>query len=140
LNADFESQGHWLSPVTIYQIQLSTKLWPYRCADPAMAGAEKRALPALLPLLRDPPARQKAWMLLTLAVHPAFQKKGLGTMLVKHGLERADKEDLTAWLISREGLEGWYGRLGFVEKGRANIGELAKWDGGAVMFREQEQS
>ncbi|KAK4126412.1 acyl-CoA N-acyltransferase, partial [Parathielavia appendiculata] len=76
-------------------------------------------------------SRQKAWMLLTLAVHPAFQKKGLGTMLVKHGLARADEEDQTAWLISREGLEGWYGRLGFVEKGRANIGELARlgWRG-----------
>jgi predicted N-acetyltransferase YhbS len=103
-----------------------------------MAGAEKRALPAILPLLRDSPSRQKAWHLLTLAIDPAFQNKGLGTMLVQRGLSRVDKQDLTAWLISREGLEGWYGRFGFVEKGRANIGELAHWSGGAVMFKEGE--
>ena len=101
-----------------------------------MAGAEKRALPNLLPLLRDPPSRKKAWLLFTLAVETAYQKKGLGTSLLQYGLARADKENLSAWLISREGLEGWYRGFGFVEKGRANVGELVRWTGGAVMFRE----
>jgi predicted N-acetyltransferase YhbS len=106
-----------------------------------MAGAEKRALSAILPLLREPPSRQKAWLLLTLAIDPEFQRKGLGTFLVQHGLSRVNQEEdlAAAWLISREGLEEWYGRFGFVEKGRANIGELARWDGGAVMFRERAQ-
>ncbi|KAK4233679.1 puromycin N-acetyltransferase [Achaetomium macrosporum] len=106
----------WFSPLIISLIQLRTKLWPYT----------KRALPALLPLLQSPPSRQRAWLLLTLAVDPAFQNKGLGTLLVQHGLSR--------------GLERWYGHFGFVEKGRENIGELARWHGGAVMFREREQS
>lgn len=130
--------GRWLSPVVISLIQLRTGLWPYQCANPAMVGAEKRVLPALLPLLRDPPSRQKAWLLRTLVVNPDVQKEGLGAMLVRHGLSRADKEGLTTWLLSREGLEGWYGRFGFVERGRANIGELSAWNGGAVMFRERE--
>jgi predicted N-acetyltransferase YhbS len=101
-----------------------------------IAGAEKRAFSAIFPLLQEPPTRRKAWSLLTLAVEPGLQRKGLGTKLVQQGLSRADEEGLTTWLISREGLEEWYRRFGFIEKGRANVGELARWNGGAVMFRE----
>jgi predicted N-acetyltransferase YhbS len=137
-SADSSLEGRWVSPLIIFSIRLRTKLRPYRSADPAMAGAEKRALPALLPLLRERPSRQRAWLLQTLAMDPAYQKKGLGTMLVQHGLTRVDNEGLTVWLLSMKGVEGWYERLGFVEKGRANIGELARWEGGAVMFRERE--
>ncbi|KAL6889558.1 hypothetical protein HDV57DRAFT_487139 [Trichoderma longibrachiatum] len=40
------------------------------------------------------------------------------------------------WLIGLRGTDAFYSRFGFVEVGRANVGDLSEWDGGIVMFRE----
>lgn len=58
-------------------------------------------------------------------------------MLLIDGLQRADRSGgAAAWLIGVAGVEAFYQRHGFVEVGRANVGELSGWDGGSVMFRE----
>jgi predicted N-acetyltransferase YhbS len=75
-----------------------------------------------------------------LATHPNFQGQGIGKELVKWGLEEADKEKVCASVISSDGKEGFYGKLGFIEVGRANVGLLKEngIKGGAVMFREMK--
>ena len=60
---------------------------------------------------------------------------------VKKGVRKsgvADKENVYASVISADGKEGFYGKAGFLEVGRANIGPLQESGikGGAIMFRE----
>jgi len=130
--------GRWASLFVLAYLRFLVWLWPYRSAEPKMGNAVKEIFAGLQPLFASPPSRKKAWNLLTLAVDPRFQKQGLGTQLVEEGLRRVDKAGVSAWLLSMHGLEPWYGSFGFVEKVRANIGDFAKWEGGAVMFRENE--
>ncbi|KAK1967473.1 acetyltransferase [Colletotrichum sublineola] len=112
----------WLKPVLLGLNSLSGYLWPPRCVDPELADIFDDTHIASDPIKNDPehPRRKNAWYLSTLAVHPEFQGKGYGSLLVREGLQQVDKE----------------GRLGFVVKGRANVGRLADWDGGSIMYRE----
>ncbi|OAA33817.1 hypothetical protein AAL_01282 [Moelleriella libera RCEF 2490] len=41
-----------------------------------------------------------------------------------------------AWLIALRGVEPFYAKFGFREVFRVNVGALARWDGGSVMFRD----
>lgn len=71
-----------------------------------------------------------------LATHPDFQGQGLGKELVQWGLEEAEKENMCVSVISSLGKEGFYGKFGFIEMGRANVGPLTGIQGGAIMFRD----
>ena len=57
-------------------------------------------------------------------------------MLLRDGLKKADEAGAATWLVAATAVEPFYVPYGFVEVGRANIGELEAWEGGAVMFRE----
>jgi ribosomal protein S18 acetylase RimI-like enzyme len=116
--------------------KFTERIWPCRSADPEWVNVFACVGDITRDILKDPPQRQQAWYLSTLAVDPAFQGKGFGSMLVAHTLQRVDEEGVPAWLIGRRDVEAFYERLGFTEKGRANVGPLAIWDGGAIMFRE----
>ncbi|KAK2019121.1 acetyltransferase [Colletotrichum eremochloae] len=128
----------WLKPVLLGLNSLSGYLWPPRCVDPELADIFDDTHVASDPIKDDPehPRRKNAWYLSTLAVHPEFQGKGYGSLLVREGLQQVDKEGVPAWLIGLGGVEPFYERLGFVVKGRANVGRLADWDGGSIMYRE----
>ncbi|OLN85528.1 Puromycin N-acetyltransferase 2 [Colletotrichum chlorophyti] len=128
----------WLKPVLLGLNSLSGYLWPSRSLDPAMADIFEDSHAASDPLRDDPdhPRRKNAWYLSTLAVHPDFQGRGYGSLLVRDSLRRVDEEGVPAWLIGLAGVEPFYERLGFVVKGRANVGRLADWDGGSIMYRE----
>ncbi|TQN65649.1 Puromycin N-acetyltransferase [Colletotrichum shisoi] len=128
----------WLKPVLLAANSLAGYLWPSRSVDPAMADMFDDTHAATDPLKDDPahPRRRNAWYLSTLGARPEFRGKGYGSLLVREGLRQADAEDVPAWLIGLGGVEPFYERLGFVVKGRANVGRLAEWDGGAIMYRE----
>lgn len=76
-----------------------------------------------------------------LATHPDFQGQGIGKELVKWGIDEADKENVCASVISSDGNEGFYGKSGFIEVGRANVGPLKEngIKGGAIMFRDTKE-
>ncbi|KAK2025287.1 acetyltransferase [Colletotrichum zoysiae] len=128
----------WLKPVLLGLNSLSGYLWPPRCGDPAMMDIFDDTHIASDPIRDDPghPGRRNAWYLSTLGVYPEFRGKGYGSLLVREGLRQVDEEGVPAWLIGLGGVEPFYERLGFVVKGRANVGRLADWDGGAIMYRE----
>ncbi|OHE94129.1 acetyltransferase [Colletotrichum orchidophilum] len=128
----------WLKPILLGINALAGYLWPPRSLDPAMLTLFDDTHMASDVLTQDPayPRRKTAWYLSTLAVAPEFQGKGFGSLLVGEGLRQVDEEGVPAWLIGLVGVEPFYERLGFVVKGRANVGRLAEWDGGSIMFRE----
>ncbi|WYZ41770.1 hypothetical protein EsH8_V_000665 [Colletotrichum jinshuiense] len=128
----------WLKPVLLGANSLAGYLWPPRSLDPDMLTIFEDTHIASDPVKDDPehPRRKTAWYLSTLGVFPEFQGKGYGSLLVREGLRRVDEEGVPAWLIGLRGVEPFYERLGFAVKGRANVGRLAEWDGGAIMYRE----
>lgn len=95
-----------------------------------------RTIVSLQYLFEEPPSRKRAWYFSTLAVDPSLQGKGYGSLLLRRGLEIVDQDNSPTWLVGLEELEKYYNRFGFVEKARANVGELERWVGGSIMFRE----
>lgn len=61
-----------------------------------------------------PPYRRNRWELLTLAVDPPYQRRGIGQEMVAWGLERAKADGLPAVVIGAKGTEPLYQRCGFV--------------------------
>lgn len=80
--------------------------------------------------------RAETWFLDLLCVHPDAQGKGFGRELGLWGVQCSEEEGVCASVICAENKEGFYGKLGFVEKGRANVGVLKDVRGGAIMFRD----
>ncbi|KAG0648571.1 hypothetical protein D0Z07_5144 [Hyphodiscus hymeniophilus] len=117
-------------------IRASSYIWPNRAADPTKANILAESFPLFSDLWSG--SREQNWYLDMLATHPDFQGQGLGNELVKWGLEEARKENVCASVISALGKEGFYGKFGFVERGRSNVGPLKEHgiQGGAVMFRD----
>ena len=94
-----------------------------------------RAFAKIEAKLIDTPRKKSAWYLSTLAVDPSLQGQGLGGKLLMHGAQQPDKKGVPTYLVGLKGTERFYGRYGFEEIARANVGELKDWDGGSVMFR-----
>lgn len=54
------------------------------------------------------------WYLMALGVDPEWQGQGLGSVLVRHGVERAGAEDMSVYLETETGPNvPFYGKLGF---------------------------
>ena len=63
------------------------------------------------------------WYLPMIGVDPAYQNKGLGAALLRHALERCDREDLPAYLESTNPRNiSLYLRHGFVAVGEIQAG------------------
>lgn len=80
--------------------------------------------------------RRDAHYFSIIAVHPDHQGKGLASLLIRDGLQRADEVGAAAYLCRVANLKEYYERFGFKEVGTSAVGALAKWDGGQIMFRE----
>src|SRR5271156_155625 len=107
-----------------YLNRLTTWIWPNRAADPSKMTVLEDSAPFIAYHWSGP--RQENWYLVLLAVHPDHQKKQHGRELVQWGLDEAVMEGVCASVIAADGKERFYGRCGFVEVGRANVGPLAK--------------
>ncbi|PTB68074.1 acyl-CoA N-acyltransferase [Trichoderma citrinoviride] len=124
----------WIAPLVRTFISLQDTLLAPLNIDPHAAHAFDRVFPPIEKALFADKNRAEWWYLSTLAVHPSVQGIGLGALLLGEGLTRADEGKV--WLIGLRGTDAYYSRFGFVEVGRANVGDLSEWDGGIVMFRE----
>lgn len=123
-----------------YYIQTSSYIWPNRAADPTKAHILEETFPLFSHHWSG--SREQNWFLDVLATHPDFQGQGIGKQLVQWGVEEANKEKVCASVISADGKEGFYGKCGFIEVGRANVGPLKQngIKGGAIMFYEKKAS
>ena len=64
------------------------------------------------------------WYLPIIAVDPYYQNKGIGSLLMKHALERVDSEGLVAYLESSNPRNmSLYKRYGFETMGQIQIGD-----------------
>jgi predicted N-acetyltransferase YhbS len=111
-------------------------MWPNKAADPRRTHILEETIPLFVHHWTE--ARQQSWFLDVLATHPDYQGQGLGRQLVMWGAKRAREEKICASVVSALGKDVFYGRCGFVEVGRANVGALAECGlkGGAIMFCE----
>lgn len=109
---------------------------PNRAADPEKVNILEETFPSFAHHWNE--SRQQNWFLDLLATHPDYQGQGVGRELVMWGVNMAKEENVCASVVSALGKEVFYGRSGFVEVGRANIGPLAACGikGGAIMFCE----
>lgn len=64
-------------------------------------------------------------------VLPEYQNMGIGTTLMKWGLDQADREGVFCWVSSGKGSEGMYERFGFREVGRLEL-DLDEWAKGSL--------
>ena len=65
-----------------------------------------------------------AWYLPIIGVDPAYQGKGIGSLLMKKALEKVDSEGLSAYLESSNPLNmSLYKRCGFETMGQIQIGD-----------------
>ncbi|RDW78319.1 hypothetical protein BP5796_06171 [Coleophoma crateriformis] len=130
----------WLAPQKLYQTLASKwtdaqfKMWPNKAADPTKANVFEESFAFYKHHWAG--SRENTWYLAFLGVHPDYQRKHHGKELVEWGIEQATKDGVCASVISSYGSEGFYGRFGFVEVGRSNVGPLAELKGGAIMFTE----
>ena len=119
-----------------YSNRLTTYIWSNRAADPTKATVLEDSAPLFHHYWSGD--RRENWYLDMLAVHPSHQGKGHGRALVQWGLDEAVKEGVCASVIAAHGRDRFYGRCGYVEVGRANVGPLAEngIKGGAIMFTD----
>ncbi|KAF5673308.1 puromycin n-acetyltransferase [Fusarium heterosporum] len=125
----------WMAPIARAVLKLHSFLFPLRDVDDHRLGIYDRVFSTIEPDVLNSPRRRSAWYLSSLGVSPCVQGSGYGSLLLQHGLEAADRAGVPTWLVGLRGLDKFYGRFGFVEVARANIGELKDWDGGIIMFR-----
>ena len=134
----------WLSPwawwCTVLDGCFKVRDWlfPIRDLDEETYSSFMRTFSTQVePGLLSTQRRKEAFYLSTLAVLPSLQGQGLGGWLMRDGLQKVDEQGAAAWLIGLKGIEPYYERYGFETKGRANVGDLSNWDGGAIMFRNE---
>lgn len=111
-------------------------MWPNRAAD----STKLRILEETFPLFSHhwSGSREQRWYLDMLGTHPEYQGQGIGRELVQWGVDQATKENVCASLIAALDKDRFYGKFGFVEVGRANVGLLEEngIKGGTIMIRE----
>lgn len=115
-------------------------IWRNKAADPHEEDVIERVMPFVAGSWVG--ARAECWYLEVMAVHPDYQGKGIGRMLVEWGLERASEESIFASVISAKGKEAFYQKCGFnVEDGYVGRGvgnPLAGWEGGKMLWAVPE--
>lgn len=102
--------GNLVQPALNAYHALSLRIFPNRAADPsnsswldaAVASSEKFWVGE----------RAECWDLHVCGVHPDFQGKGVGKLLVRWGVEQAESENAVASVLCGEKNRGFYGKGG----------------------------
>ncbi|KAM4067305.1 acetyltransferase (GNAT) domain-containing protein [Hirsutella rhossiliensis] len=130
----------WLAPLKRLYVSFKDCLWPTAVLATNASILGRILATVELQLLEVSPPRHlaAAWFLSSFAVLPELQGRGLGAALLCHGLRRVDRNSAPSWLVGIGGVDYFYARHGFVEVARANVEELAGWEGGTVMFRHSK--
>jgi len=131
--------GRYINYQKVTNLQRYFSDSPNRAADPAQITILERTFPHIEHYWSG--SRTENWYLDLLAVHPDAQGKGYGKELVQWGIDQADKDGVVTSVISAKGKERFYGKFGYVEVGRANVGPMAEAgiQGGAIMFTGTEK-
>lgn len=83
--------------------------------------------------------RAESWLLEVLGVHPDYQGKGVGRLLVQWGLARADADGICASVIVAWKKDDFYHKAGFeIQDGNATLGEgnpLSGVKGGNIWWK-----
>lgn len=127
-----------MKPLMQLCMRVAAYIWPNRAADPVNEDIIERAHDYSLDVWSGP--RAESWYLETLAVSPEYQGRGHGRALVEWGMEKAERENVSASVISAHGKERFYGKCGFnIPAGDSTAGEgnpLAGIPGGLIFFRD----
>ncbi|GAM83796.1 hypothetical protein ANO11243_017860 [Dothideomycetidae sp. 11243] len=73
------------------------------------------------------PPGTRCMYICSIAVHPAWQHKGVGSALLKPGLARADEEGVFCWVHSSAAGADTFAKHGFVEVGKLDL-DLDEWN------------
>lgn len=115
---------------------ISAWLWPNTAADPLQEDVIERSSPYLDHIWTG--KRADGWYLHFLGVDPDYHSRGIGRQLVKWGLDMAEKENVSASVVSAHGKDNFYQNCGFTTTaGRSGDGEgnpLADIPGGNIWF------
>lgn len=101
-----------ISPALSAYHSLSLRLFPNRAADPASASWLEKAVANSEKHWTG--HRAECWDLHVCGVHPDFQGKGVGMLLVRWGVEQAETEggNVVASVLCGEKNRGFYGKGG----------------------------
>ncbi|CAF3498880.1 hypothetical protein SNK03_000159 [Fusarium graminearum] len=109
-------------PLSSLVMNIHARIWPNRAADPENEDIIERTYPYFERIWSG--KRAESWYLSALAVHPDFQRQGVGKRLAQWGIEKAQAEGVCASLVAAHGTDDFYIKLGFDEQfGRAGDGE-----------------
>ena len=81
--------------------------------------------------------RAEVWMIELFCVAPESQRGGHGRAIIQNAIQLAKSEDVPLCVIASSVGDAFYGKMGFYEIGRANIGSLSMLEGGSLKVYER---
>ncbi|KUI57215.1 hypothetical protein VP1G_04565 [Cytospora mali] len=143
-----ELELRWFDPRNLlrpfFQIamKIHARIWPNRASDPVDEDILERAYPYFAQAWAGD--RAESWFLQNLAVHPAYQGRGIGRMLVRWGLDRARGEGAYASVIAARGKDPFYRKCGFdIQDGNWGMGgdgnPLNGFEGGNMHWKAPDE-
>lgn len=118
--------GRWPFPIWVQVRQLFGNVSAFR----GDFGAIGRVRPLLKEVVQAHPKVPQHYYLQLLMTDPPFQRRGIGTMLLRPTLEQCDREGLPAWLeTQKEENLPYYARFGFEVVSRHGLegSDVAIW-------------
>ncbi|KAF2736127.1 hypothetical protein EJ04DRAFT_433613 [Polyplosphaeria fusca] len=114
--------------------QTCLRVWPNRAADPNRKSFLSSAVEDSKRFWTG--ERAECWDLHVCGVHPKYQRRGIGKLLVRWGVQRAEEEGACASVICGAKNRGFYASGGLTElAGKPGTGE----GGGIVLFTESKK-
>lgn len=134
-----------LKPLASCLVSLMNVFWKNRAADPKLEAIVESSYGYIDHVWDAKQGRCPSLYLESMAVDPGFQGRGVGKLLVQHGLKMAEDAGISASVISADGKEGFYQKCGFDAGpvGRSGEGDgnpLWSVPGGLVFFRDAPET